>query len=399
MASVENLEAVLAYLSDERTRVRVVIIDELPGSGAERVYDTYRLELTRRLAERFRTNIAATLHGWPKPEEWEPYDPSFVPDEGVVATAGAQVLDGSPLLAAIDAALAANDVRLPRPGERAEGGVHGYAVIFTPPSAGRIVAFRRLDPVERLGRGRITAFLLEHRLTDAEVTLGFDSGVDVLLSEETALIRHLAALEALFFPAAVRAEAAVRVVDALSKRINIGNLADLIGVAQSDSVFGGRLRRLAKSDALATVTIAAVRKSLTEFGWRHRFLVGNELRFDPTGRWRWPFLAALEDGLTESVGSGRLYRANSQRHWPRRMVTAVGRGHGGTIVNLCGDDWGPVGVEDAVDHINNIVASYFVQHQAAHVEVVPAADGSATTVHAADENGADLLGELPECDP
>jgi hypothetical protein len=274
--------------------------------------------------------------------------------------------------------------------------VHGYAVVFAPVKGPRIIAVRRLDPVERLGRGRITAFILEHRLTDSELTLAFDSGVDVLVVEDNVLIRHLAALEALFFPPAVRAEAAEAVVRDLAGRIEIGNLDDLINVARSDSIFGGRLRRLAKSEALATATIPRIRKSLREFGWQHRFMVGDELRFDPTGRWRWPFLTALEDGLTESVGSGRLYRSNSQRHWPRRRVVAVQR-RDGVVTHLCGEDWGVVDVRDAVDQINNIVASYFVGTREDPVEVIPTAVGSPAAVGAIDDEGQDRLVTLAEC--
>ncbi len=400
MTRIEDINAVAGTIEAIDTRVKVVVIDELPGAGAARVFDTYNLDIIPRLAGRFRTNLARTLRGWPAADAWESYTPSYMPDEGEVVRATTQVLEGSPLPQAIDRGALPDRVRLPAIRETAtHAGVHGYAVIFAPQAGERIIAARRLDPVEQLGRGRITAFVYENRLTDADHVLAFDSGIDALLSGQDVLIRHLAAFEALFFPSATRAALAEEVVLDLGTRIRIQNINDLVEVAKSDSIFGGRLRRMASSEALSTATIARIQVSLRAFGWEHRFLAGDQLRFDTSPHWRWPFLAALEDGLTQSPGSGQLYRANSQRPWPRWQVSAVVRHPSGVVTHIFGPGCALVGVAEASDQINNARASFFVGAREQPAEVLPSEDPARGGLVATDESGADRLAGLPEYAP
>ena len=397
MSPLQNLGSLIDDISTDTTRVRVVIINELPGAGIERVFETYHLELADRLQARFRRNVARMLRTWPETAEWTTHDPGYVPDEGEISRASRELVADSQLPAAIDRGLQPDHIRMPAAAEPATPGVHGYAVVFVPAHAPRAIVVRRLDPVERLGRGRISAFVHENQLTDSDQTLAFDSGVDVLLLHDEVIVRHLAALEAMFFPASVRAAAAVSVVRELGARVEIANLGDLEEVARNDSIFGGRLRRFAKSDALATASIPRIRASLRAFGWESRFIVDDQLRFDASGRWRWPFLAALEDGLTESPGSGRLYRSNSQQHIPRRLVTSVGRSADGVVAQLCGEDWGPIDAASAADQIEHAVASYYLGTREAPIEVLPDAAGQAGSISAVDEHGRDQLSGLPDC--
>jgi hypothetical protein len=400
MARIDDINSVANRIEAADTRVNVVVIDELPGAGAVRTFDTYNLDITPRLAGRFRNNLGRTLRAWPSADTWDSYTPSYMPDEGEVVRATTRVLEGSPLPAAIDRGALPEQVRLPAIRETgAHPGVHGYAVIFGPQQGERVVAVRRLDPVEQLGRGRITAFVHENRLTDADQVLAFDSGVDALLVGDEVLIRHLSAFEALFFPTATRAALAEEVVRGLGTRVRIQNIDDLAQVAREDSIFGGRLRRMASSEALFTATTARIRTSLRAFGWEHRFLVGDELRFDPSRHWRWPFLAALEDGLTQSPGSGQLYRANSQRPWSRWEVSAVVRGPNGVATHIFGLGCGLVAVPDVADQINNARASFFVGSREQPAEVLPSEDPTRGGLVAIDESAADRLVGLPEHDP
>ena len=395
MSPIATIEALAATLEADTTRVRIVIFDELPGTVEGRAYDSYGLELTPGLESRFRRNIARTIRRWPPTREWSTYDPGYVPDAGEVSRGPLDLISDSPLPAAVDRGAQPDRIRLPAATEVVTPGIHGYAVILIPRNGPRFVVVRRLDPVERLSRGRITAFIHENRLTDSEQTLAFDSGVDVLLASDEVVIGHFAAFEAMFFPAAVRSAAAVAVVRDLSTRIEIVNLGDLEAVAGSDSIFGGRLRRFSKSEALTTVTIERIRASLQAFGWERRFLEGDRLRFDPSGKLRWPFLAALEDGLTQSPGSGRLYRANSQRYIPRRQVTNVVTATDGSVTHISGPDWGPLTAEDVREQIDAATASFYVGPRAEAVEVLPSRRGVACPVEAVDDDGVDRLPTLP----
>jgi hypothetical protein len=326
------------------------------------------------------------------------------------ATAASPQCVRSRLLSILCGGLPPERVRLPALGETKQPRARGYAIVaqapdrreratagLAPDGRDRAILVRRRDPVERLDRGRITAMWSEHKLTFAEGVVGFDSAVDVLIWRDATIIHSLAAFEALFFPFTVRADAAEKVARDIDARIGIRNVDQLVDVARKDSIFAGRLRRLARSDAFAEVSVSRIRGSLRRFGWQHRFLEGDRLRFDPSSHWRWPFLAALEDGLVESPGSGRLYRSNSQRHWPRRCVTSVRRDAGGTVVEICGDRWGRLPVSGAVDQIENAIASYFVGTWEDAVEVLPGAGSGERHLVALDQNDKDVLLSLPDC--
>jgi hypothetical protein len=131
-------------------------------------------------------------------------------------------------------------------------------------------------------------------------------------------------------------------------------------------------------------------------GLERRFLSHDELVFDAARRWRWPFLAALEDALVESPGSGRLYQSSSQRSWPRHRVTGV-RQESGVVTAICGDSWGPVACPEAARAIEVAEATYYLGSLDDPVEVLPELDGDHVVLRARDEAGEDQLIRLGPC--
>jgi hypothetical protein len=89
-----DFKELIALLQAPDTNLRIVMIEELPG-GLGRLYDTYHLDLLDPLPSRFKENLSRTLRGWPPVNEWESYDPAWVPDEGHVARGPRDVAEES----------------------------------------------------------------------------------------------------------------------------------------------------------------------------------------------------------------------------------------------------------------------------------------------------------------
>jgi len=395
-----SLQDLVDAVEDETRDPWLVLIEEIPGDDVH-VFDAYHLDLGADLVSQFRSNQARSLGRWPPEDEWDRYVEGWVPEEGQFAAGEVDALNDSPLLRAIDEGTRPERVRRPAVGPGEERRARGYAIVFPSPAdvapdpVDRIYLVRRHDPIQHLDRGHLTAIWQETRLTLARSVLGFDSGIDVVVWRESVVIRSLAAFEALFFPSVVRAAAAERAAEELNDQIPIQNLDHFVGTARGDSIFAGRLRRLARSPAFPQLSVDRVRASLRRFGLAHRFMSGNELVFDSRRRWRWPFLAALEDGLVESPGSGQLYQSTSQRPWPRRRVTAVVREDDG-ITAIRGDDWAAVSVATAAQEIEDAQCTYFLGDPDDPVEVLPLLAETGMSVYAPGAHGEDQLSSLPE---
>ncbi|HJP89059.1 MAG TPA: hypothetical protein VJ850_08500 [Candidatus Limnocylindrales bacterium] len=389
-----------AALGDAAYGLKLVMIEAIPDD-ADQPISSYHLDLEDGLSSQFKSNLAKSVASWPNNDEWDPYEEGWVPEEGQFAVAQREVLDGSRLIEAINRGLEPGRVHQPQVGDPDLPRSRGYALLLTPrdnedPSE-RIYLVRRRDPVQHLDRGRLTAFWSQSRLTLAHAVVGFDAQIDVAVWRDTVLIRSLAAFEALFFPQAVRADAAEDAVNKLNARLPISNLDVLVATARDDSLFAARLRRLARRPRFKELTLDAVRPGLRRFGLEHRFVTGGELVFDRARRWRWPFLAALEDGLVESPASGNLYQSTSQRQWQRRRVTGAIR-ENGVITALCGDGWGPTVLSDVATEIENALATYHTGTRDEPIEVIPSVAGDVLSLTATAADGSDSLSSLPDCD-
>ncbi len=392
-------DALAAVVKDPEYRMKVVMIEEIPDD-LEHPISTYHLDLSDELEAQFKENVARSIERWPHEGYWEHYVEGWVPEQGQFATAGMEILEGSRLKQAIDEGLSPGRVRMPELGQTGLPHARGYALVLaragnTLPSE-QVYLIRRLDPIQHLERGRVTALWSETRLSLARAVVAFDSSVDVAVWRDSVVIRSLSALEALFFPGSVHAEAAKRAVTELNTRIPIRNLDLLIKTAAEDSIFAGRLRRLARSPRYAQIDVADLRSSLRRFGLAHRFLDGDELVFERSRRWRWPFLALLEDGLVESPGSGRLYQSNSQRVWERHQVTGI-RKIDDVVTALCGVDWGPFASAIIANEIEEAIATYHVGSEEDPIEVLPELVNDVVVLVARAEDRTDQLPIQPEC--
>lgn len=391
--------SLLGALRNPAFRMKVVMLEEIPDD-VEQPISTYHLDLQDDLEAQFKRNLAESIDRWPPEDAWDQYIEGWVPEEGQFASAGRDVLTGSRLLEAIDRGLEPGRVRLPQLGDPDIPRARGYALVLAEEGSDdeteRIYLVRRRDPVEHFDRGHITALWSETRLTLAHGVVGFDSGIDVAVWRDKVVIRSLPAFEALFFPRAVRTEAAVRAVNELNGRLPIENLDLLLETAREDSLFAARLRRLSRQPRFGELSLADLRPSLRRFGLEARFISGGQLTFDRARWWRWPFLAALEDGLVESPGSRHLYQSTSQRRWERRHVTAGVRTEG-TLTALCGEGWGPTLLAEVGAEIDRAKATYFVGTPDDPVEVMPEREGDRWTVAARSAAGGDELAGLPDC--
>jgi hypothetical protein len=394
-----DLPALIDLLRTERSQAEVVMVEAVEDD-ADRPFDSYHLDLDPPLSQQFRENLARTVARWPGREEWSDYVAGWVPEENEFAIADQRVAAG-PLLDAIRAGRLPDRVRLPGLPDAAEPRPRGYAVVVSDPTVGdddeTAFLIRRRDPLEHLDRGRITALWSETKLTRAEGVVGFDSGVDVVIWRRTVLIRSLAAFEALFFPPAIRADAAEAVVRSLDERIKVRNVDVLVATARRDSIFAGRLRRLGTSEVFSEASLPRIRASLKRFGIERRFIRGDTLEFIEAHRWRYLFLAALEDALTVSPGSGRHVVATSQRTWDRRAVTGV-MIEDDHVVTLCGNGWTATASE-ATSAIESGRSTFFVRQGEDELEVLPDDGQDDRRLVAEDAGGRDVLAELPHCEP
>jgi hypothetical protein len=301
----------------------------------------------------------------------DPYQAGWVSIDDKLADASADELEG-PIPAAIRQALrddVAPDFDPGREREALEAAadttgqdsevelvVGAYVVVFRPPGGDVAMFFRRRDPVERLTRSTFTAKLFGDRLTSLDDVFIFDSGFDLVLFRERVLIKSSTAFEALFLSDATRRAGARRAVEVLQGRIRVANAAALDAVIGSDLRFTTRLRAVERRGLLAQLDIAALRRTSARFGIEHRMLRGDELLFIPNWRFKW--LAALEDSLVESPGTGRLSIARIRDDWRRRLVTCVSRDAAGDVAGLEGT-WGRIDATQAIRRLHSGAETYF----------------------------------------
>lgn len=384
-------------------RLYVVMIEALPdqGDGTDDLYRTYHLDPEPAIGESFRRGLMATVRQMRRDEDRaEPYEVGWVPTEGELAVAGLDVIEPSPLLDAVEDGLAPERAGLPAPGPDEEGApglrpARGYAVVFGDPAAPDDFAYllRRQDPVSRLTRNRIVAAVSATRLTETERILTFDSGIDVVVWRQRVVIRSVSAFEALFFPAAVRRDVAERVARALDARISVRNVDLLVETARGDSVFASRLRRLERSERLATTSSGQLLRSATEFGLHRQLMPDGQLQFRSEGNWRWRFLEVLEDAFLASPGSGRQYRSGSQKTWVHRRVDAVQHVNG-EVRWLCGEGWGRITVDAVSVQLRRVQAAYYVDSDGERVYLTHSGSGHGLE---AVRDGTNVLAMLPEC--
>lgn len=390
-----EIEALLAHLRDEATSATLVVIPPAPD-GRNEGYDPYPLDLSAELKQAFKGNLARRIQPMvSSTTRIVYYDSADLPEEGVSVVASFDQLHDSPLAQAIRSqGMDSTRVSLPRsapPSSDAIPRAQGYALAVTNEHDDAFLIRRRDPGVQLRRKGYISAVLSGTELSEARDVVTFDDGVDVVLWRGQVLIRNIAAFEALFYPPETRARLAAEVAERLKAKVPFANHGALLAVAREDSVFAARLRRLAKSEAFADLELNRLRPSLVRFGLDTRFISGNTLVFPSDPYWRWAFLHALEDGLVESPGSGRLYASTSHRTWRRFQVTGVQRVGGGDI-GICGPGWGPVPEEDAAKQLVRAQATYFIVMNGEIVEVMPK-DGRLEALM----NGQDVLSNLPNC--
>jgi hypothetical protein len=365
----------LRLVDDADAIFHVVTVEGLiePATGAIEWVGNL-LDLDEDLSDNFRRALRGSLRilGEAVPDT---YEPGWMPTAGEIAIATRDVLEDSPLLSAILESIQhrrrAADIPFNEDGEVGDEpprSIRAYAVVV---SMGQETAIfvRGRNPVEEYRRGRLTAVWSRRRLTRARRLLAFDGGIDVAILGDRVVIRSVAALERLFIPPEVRIAGAEAAVTDLNERVPIANLDDLLDVARRDSIFGAKLRLLAKSGLLADVTTERLRRSLERTGLAARFIVQDELIFPTDRAWRWRFIQALEDSFVSSAGTGYLYTTGSKRRWLRRQVTGAVRDNG-SIVELCGPDWGPIPVTQVASELLDARGEYFVEDRGQVFEIL-----------------------------
>jgi Domain of unknown function (DUF4868) len=399
-----DFEGLAAALKDGESELYLVMIESADGS----TYQTYHLDLDRkRVQAPFRKNLAESINQYEtqagKKGRLELYEPGWAPQEGEMAVAGLHEIE-SRLVPSVRDGLGRLGPLRPAPPRAAPSTdelepVRGYAAVLRA-AGGEALLFRRRDPVERLGKGRLTTVLRESRLERIDHVVAFDSGVDVALWGNKVLIRSLGAFEALFYPRAERERIAKEFIEKLEKRLPIGNAEGLRDAARDDMVFASRLRRLARSRVMSEtdpeMLAAEMRRATVDFGLAIRFLADDgALVFPSEPAWRWAFLALLEDGLVRSAGSNLPYQSESKRVWDRRRVTGATRSEG-RIAALCGEGWGPLLVQDVEQRLRRARTTFYVATGAGDAEVLPGlvSEGLRTM----GPGGATALETLPECD-
>lgn len=393
-------------LADERTTIDLITLQASPQRGevpVGRTFASRRLRVSEAVQRDFVRAADRTLRAFGR-RVVRDYYPGWVSIDDELAEAPAEELDG-PLLEEVRRSVAADYAAdfLVTDAEDVETSIGAYALVISngarPTDTAIIV--RQRNPVEKLGQGRFTARWSGEQLDKVESVFVFDAGADIVVWRDVALIRSARVLEALFVGEEIRREGARRAIETLNGRIPLSNRPDLEATIEADSVFAARFRNIERRGLLAALDLDALRRSSEKFGLATRMLRDEGLVFLSKRGWRFHWLAALEDSLVESAGSGALYNAQVKRVWVRRAVEGSTVAGGGSIELLCGPHWGPLAVEEVVKQLESGNATYYIDADGhrAELDAVPGPDGLELALLGPPEVTFQHLGVLPSCSP
>jgi hypothetical protein len=396
-------EQLRELLMDQHTTIAVVTLSMEPApevAEGETVEARY-LNLDQDLRAQFTRTLLRTLRAVSR-RELEAHEAGWVSIDEAVGVADVEILEG-PVRPAVLAALGnepAGDLPvLPRPetdddADAEDRSVGAYTIVIRR-GTDRALIFRRRDPVERPSRNRFTAVLDGDRLSKTERTYIFDGGADVIEYDNRVAIVNSRAFEELFSNEALRREGARRAVDVLAAQVPLANRDALDEVLEADSRFAGRLRALDRRGQLAALDMTALERATERFGIRERLIQNDGLVF--VRPWRFIWLSVLEDSLVESSGTARPYLARIKAEWVRREVRCVEVDATGSPAALVGD-WGRVSVDNAIQELRYVSATYYADLPDTRVELeVSRDDGPARLVARTADGQSDRFAELPHC--
>ncbi len=392
-------------LADERTTIDLITLQASPVRGevpAGRTFASRRLRVSEQVQSDFVRAAARTLRSFARRVVRE-YYPGWVSIDDELAEAPVEDLEG-PLLEEIRRSVGGEYAAdfLVTENEDVDTSIGAYALVISNGArpGDTAVSVRQRNPVEKLGQGRFTARWSGEQLDKVESVFVFDAGVDIVVWRGAALIRSARVLEALFVGEEIRMEGARRAVEALNGRITLRNRPELETTIEADSVFAARFRNIERRGLLATMDLEALRRSSEKFGLARRMLRDDGLVFLAKRGWRFHWLAALEDSLVESAGSGALYNAQVKRSWVRRAVEGSITTADGTLEMLCGPDWGPLAVTELLQQLEAGNATYYVEldGQRAELDALAGAGGLELALLGPPGLTVEHLSALPRCD-
>lgn len=371
-----------ALMLDERTTIDLITLQASPRRGevpVGRTFASRRLRVSEAVQRDFARAAHRTLRAFGR-RVVRDYYPGWVSIDDELAEAPAEELEG-PLLDEVRRSLEADYAAdfLVTDEEDVETSIGAYALVISNGArpADTTIIVRQRNPVEKLGQGRFTARWSGEQLDKVESVFVFDAGVDLVVWRNVALIRSARVLEALFVGEEIRREGARRAIETLNGRIPLSNRPELEATIEVDSVFAARFRNVERRGLLAALDLDALRRSSEKFGLATRMLRDENLVFLAKRGWRFHWLAALEDSLVESAGSGALYNAQVKRVWVRRAVEGSIVARDGSIELLCGPGWGPLTIDEVLKQLESGNATYYLEADGhrAELDAVPGAGG------------------------
>lgn len=353
-------------LVDERTTIDLITLQASPQRGevpAGRTFASRRLRISEPVQRDFVRAASRTLRAFGRRVVHD-YYPGWVSIDQELAEAPIDELAG-PLLEEVRRSIGADYAGdfLVTEAEDVDPYIGAYALVVTNGArpADTAIIVRQRNPVEQLGQGRFTAVWSGEQLDKADDVFVFDAGVDIVVWRDVALIRSARVLEALFVGEEIRREGARRAIETLNSRIPLGNRPELENTIEADSVFAARFRNIERRGLPTGLDLDALRRSSEKFRLASRMLRDDRLIFLSKRGWRFTWLAALEDSLVESAGSGALYNAQVKRAWVRRTVEGCSAAPDGTLEGLCGPGWGPVAIAEILKQLDAGSATYYFE--------------------------------------
>lgn len=393
-------------LADERTTIDLITLQASPQRGevpAGRTFASRRLRVSEPVQRDFVRAASRTLRAFSR-RVVRDYYPGWVSIDQELAETPVEALEG-PLLEEVRRSVGADYAGdfLVTDSEDVDTYIGAYALVISngarPDDTAIIV--RQRNPVEKLGQGRFTAVWSGEQLDKADDVFVFDAGVDIVVWRGVALIRSARVLEALFVGEEIRREGARRAVETLNGRIPLSNRPELEATIEADSVFAARFRNIERRGLLAALDLDALRRSSEKFGLASRMLRDDGLVFLGRRGWRFHWLAALEDSLVESAGSGALYNAQVKRAWVRRAVKGSSTAADGTLEVLCGPGWGPLAVAELLHQLEAGNATYYFESDdhRAELDAIEGPGGRELGLLGPPEVTLEQLIALPACAP
>ena len=244
-----------------------------------------------------------------------PYDASYHPSLGeytyISLDANAKV---KPI---VDELAAIQDIPHLKKDDDVRGDLRFYSVVMGSKKEHRIVLLRIASEKVELSKGSRLATVLRSgtfgKLTQ-RVFL-FDRRIDGAAAGGYFFIFNKGAFEKLFQYYEELRGNAEKTVDAVAKYIPISNIDEFKAACTTQVRFMDKLSSISRSPYLATITLADIKKVITDFGLSVPIVKDNGIEkivFEKSPDKRWEILKLLDDDYLRSVMTKQKYAANSK---------------------------------------------------------------------------------------